>query len=264
MTNKSEWQEANRRLNEDGRRKLGDPPTAEEMLAYSRGELSDGEAERIRELLVAYPELARMYAAAVPEAPRPGDPDAVSEQVILAGWSALQPRLGSGSAAVSGRERDLRAAQRGRFVFRQYVPTTIAAAVALVFFGLYVQAESRARYHEREARRPIVLGGAQELEPGGMRGPGPTLLRLNNDGYLLKLRLFRQVRHPHYRIELRDADGTVIWANNSAQPDEDDAFQIAFRPEFLRAGRRYELHVLGVDGENATPVETYDVAAPAE
>src|ERR1043165_304475 len=72
MTNKSEWQEANRRVMAEQREKLGEPPTADEMLAYSRGELSESEEERIRDLLVAYPELSRMYAAPFAEEAEPG------------------------------------------------------------------------------------------------------------------------------------------------------------------------------------------------
>jgi hypothetical protein len=92
MTDKTEWQEANRRLMAEQRQKLGDPPTAEEMLAYSRGEMSAEEEERIRELLVAYPELARMNSAPFPEEAEAG----VSKEAIRDGWNDVQRRLGVG------------------------------------------------------------------------------------------------------------------------------------------------------------------------
>jgi hypothetical protein len=182
MTNKSEWQDANRRLAADQREKLGDPPTAEEMLAYSRGEMSTEEEERIRDLLVAYPELARMYSAPFPEEPEAG----VSKEAIEESWRNVQGRLGVTVMPVRARVRN-------------YIPTTIAAALALVFLGLYMQAESRARDIARSCNIPRVLGAPQELDPDGNRGPAAgTLLRKDGEAYLLKPHIINQVRYPHY------------------------------------------------------------------
>lgn len=262
MTNKSDWQEAERRLSADERERLGEPPTAEEMLAYSRGELSEQEQERIHDFLVAYPELARAYAAPFPEGPRDGDPDAVSDDELRAGWSSLQRRLGRNRGPADPRAE----AQRGRVVFRHYVPTAFAAALAVVFFALYVQAESRARYHERAARLPRVLAAPQELEPDGNRGPegAPTMLSKHGEAYLLQPRLVHQVRHPRYRIDLTDASGKTLWTSSSAMPDHKDTFRITIPHDFLTPGRTYHLRVFGVDGETQSEVGTYDVLAPAD
>ncbi len=263
MTDKSEWQEANRRLMAEQRRALGDPPTAEELLAYSRGELTEQEEERIRDLLVAYPELARMWSEAAPEAPQPGDPDAVSEEKVLASWKELQRRLGGSSA--SQPDADRRAdAQRGRVWFHLHVPTAVAAALALLFFGLFVRAENRARHYQREGLSPRILGEPQELDPDGSRGPAaPTMLQNDGEVYLLEPHLLNRVRYPHYTLELHDQRG-VIWTSHGAQPDEDDAFQIVIPRGFLRAGSTYQLRVFGVDGDKRTAVGAYDVAVPSE
>jgi hypothetical protein len=246
MTNQSEWQEANRRLMAEQREKLGDPPTAEEMLAYSRGELGESEEERIRDLLVAYPELARMYAAQFPEEPEPG----VSKERVEAGFHDLQQRLGATAA--------LR-----RAPVRRYLPTTIAATLALLFFGLYVQAENRARVHARGCQVPRLLGAPQELDPDGNRGPAaPTVLRKDGEAYLLKPHLINQLRYPHYSIELSDAN-EVVWTSHSAEAAEDDSFQIVIPHDFLRPGGSYQLRIFGVDGETRRAVGTYDVAVPA-
>ena len=247
MTNKSEWQDANRRLVAEQRKNLGDPPTAAEMLAYSRGEMSAAEEERVRDLLVAYPELARMYAAPFPEDPVTD----VSKTVVDDGWADVQRRLGVTM---------LPARTRGW----SYVPTTIAAVLALVFFGLYVRSENRARNNMLAHDVPLVLGAPQELDPDGHRGPGaPTTLRKDGDVYLLKPRLLNQMRYLHYSMELHDAT-RAVWESPSAQPDREDSFQIVIPHDFLRPGVRYRLQIFGIDGESRRAVGSYDVMVPSE
>ncbi|PYQ31750.1 MAG: hypothetical protein DMF56_01180 [Acidobacteria bacterium] len=242
MANKSDWQEASRRLTAEQREKLGDPPTAEELLAYNRGELSESEEERIRDLLVAYPELARMYGAPLPSEPAAG----ISEEEITAGLRDVKQRLG------------ITPASRRRVW--HYIPTTIAAALALIFFGLYVQAENRARDHER----PRLLGAPQLLFPGGNRGPSTaTVLRKDGEAYLLQLKLANAIHYPHYSIELYDKD-ELLWSTPSAEPDQEDTFQIAIPPTFLRPNRTYHLRIFGTDGETERHAGSYELAVPAE
>jgi hypothetical protein len=262
MTNNSEWQEANRELIAEERRRLGDPPTAEEMLAYSRGELSETEEDRIRDLLVAYPEIARMYGAAFPEPAQPGDPDYANDADTAAAWARFQERLGRPRTEP---RRPQAEGQRGRVIALRHLPTAVAAVFAMVFFGLFLLAESRARFHAQQRMAPRILGSAQELDPDGRRGaPAPTLLRKDGEAYLLKPRLINEVRHAHYQMELHDAKGEVIWTNNTAQPDQDDAFQIVVPHAFLQPGETYHLRIYGADGDSRSEVASYDVVAPAE
>jgi hypothetical protein len=246
MSDKSEWQEMNRRLMAEQQRELGEPPTAGEMLAYSRGEMTEAEEERIRDLLVAYPELARAYGAEFPDESH----GAATDEKTLQSWSDLQRRLG---VVVPMR--------RERARFWQYVPTSIAAALALVFFGLYVQAEGRARRLERQ---PLVVGSPHDLEPGGSRGPADvTTLGPDGEAYLLRPHLINQLRYPAYRIQLYEGS-SVIWTSHTARPDANDTFQLVVPHEFLRAGRHYQLRISGVDGEKATMLGEFHLAAPAE
>jgi hypothetical protein len=244
MANKSEWQEANRLLMAEQQKNLGDPPTAEEMLAFHRGELSAEEEERIRELLVAYPEVARMHGAEFPQESE----SEVTDETIAAGLQDLQRRL---SAPVVTQ----------RPPARFYIPTTIAAALALLFFGLYVQAESRARDRNRE---PYVLGLPQELDSDATRGSASaTILTKDGDAYWLRPRLLTQVHFASYSIELHDKKGP-LWIGHNAEPDMDGYFQIVIPHGFLHAGRNYQVRIFGLDGNTRREVGSYDVRAPAE
>ena len=66
----NEWDEALDAWIEDERERLGGPPTPEEVVAYTRGELSDADAERVRALLVYYPELTSLLIPDEPPATR--------------------------------------------------------------------------------------------------------------------------------------------------------------------------------------------------
>lgn len=69
MITRADWQAVNRELMAEQRARLGEPPTADELLAYMRGELSESDEESMRERLAAWPELARSLAEPFPEEP---------------------------------------------------------------------------------------------------------------------------------------------------------------------------------------------------
>ena len=77
MSTKADWQSVNQELMAEQRQRLGEPPTAEELLAYMNGELSANEEEVMRDRLVAWPEIARSLAE-----PFPDQPEAVVRNVF--------------------------------------------------------------------------------------------------------------------------------------------------------------------------------------
>ncbi|HEX6099186.1 MAG TPA: hypothetical protein VF432_22930 [Thermoanaerobaculia bacterium] len=261
MTDKSDWKDASRELRADERRKLGDPPTAEELQAYYRGELSEQEEDRIRDLIVAYPELVRMYREPAPDAPRPGDSDYVGADQVASGWRTLQQRLRQPSPA---RVQAVRGeAQRGVLL---YVPTAVAAVLAVICFGLYVRAEGRARYFAEQSRQPLILAAAQQLDPDGNRGSAsPLPLRKDGEAYLLKPVLVNEFRYSRYQIELRDSNDALLWSNRDAHPaDDEHAFQIVVPHTFLTEGQTYRLGIFGVDGQKSERLASYEFKVPVE
>jgi hypothetical protein len=57
---KDDWKAAYALLLAEGRKRLGEPPTVKEVEALFEGRLSDEDADRVRELLSYYPEMARV------------------------------------------------------------------------------------------------------------------------------------------------------------------------------------------------------------
>lgn len=56
----ADWQTVSERIRTEERERLGDDlPTVDEILAYERGEVTEEQAERVRSMFLAYPEIAR-------------------------------------------------------------------------------------------------------------------------------------------------------------------------------------------------------------
>lgn len=221
MTTKSEWQEVNRALIAEAREKLGEPPTAEEMERFSKGELSADEANRIRELLIAYPELARGYY----------EPFVLEEEPEPA-------------RVVS---------------FRRYVPTTIAAALALLFATLFATAQMRVRAFERQLNEPIVAERIDLSPVSDARGGevNPRTVSPDGDVYRFVMGLSGRMHYPNYRVSIhRRNDDRELWNTTRAQREEDDTFEIIVRKSVLSSGE-YEIHITGLDGTESELLNKY-------
>ena len=209
-------------MNDEDRRRLGEPPTFEEMLAYTRGELSGAEEQRVRELMVCYPELARTVT----------EPFAPEE-------THLAPVV--------------------RF---RHVWTAIAAAIALVFAGLYWQAESKARRMNHELAVPHVVSTEQLLLPDGNRGGAhATILSVAGDSYLLVATLINAARFSSYRLEITDSGAKPLWSQAGLQPRDNDTFAIIVPRTFLPAGE-YQVVLYGENGARGERIATYTVRVP--
>lgn len=234
MIAKSHWQAVHEELTAEQQRRLGDPPTAEEMLAYSRGELSGEKEERVRALLIAYPELAQALTE-----PFPVDgelPDAELERQ----WASMQQRI-----------------HGGRVVRFPYAWTALAAAVAIVFAGLYFQAESKARRLTRELTMPRAAGESSLLLPEGQRGESDGVTTVTAEGDLLALQvpLIGNPDYANFRLEIRSG-ASALWRSGLMRPSEESTFTLFVPRTFLAPGR-YQVVVYGVRGSSEEPLETY-------
>ena len=251
MITKSDWQTAHREMTAEERRMLGEPPTAEEMLAYSRGELAAENAARVRVWLVTNPDLARALMQPFPDDhAQPGDRDFLSQDELSRHWVSLQQRI--------------RESSPGSRLLRFPAPwTALAAAIALVFAGLYWQAESKARRLDRELREPQALE-SQLLLPDGRRGvEQATLLTATGDRLVLDLALFDASRFETYRVEMSDGTaGASPWRSTATRAADEETLSINVSRAFLKPGK-YQLVVYGIAGGREQKLDSYTLRVPS-
>jgi hypothetical protein len=248
MITKSDWRAVNQQLMADDRRRLGEPPTTEEMLAYTRGELTAEEEARVRERLVCHPDLVRTLTEPFPtEGAEAGDADYLPDEEFASHWSEMQTRMGRG-----------RPAEGARVLPFWRFSAALAAMLAVVFGALLWQARSK-------VPEPQVVLDQQVLFPDGRRGGNADAGRLTAQGdpVLLVIPLIGQRGHERYRLELVNADsGRSIWQSAALRPREDDAFAIVMPRRLLEPGT-YQIIVHGSTTTGEERLASYSLRVPA-
>ena len=232
MISKADWQAVHDTMTADDRRKLGEPPTAEEVIAYSNGELDAADEARVRELLVAYPEMARALAHPFPE----DAADALPAGEVEARWREFERRVAP--------------PRTGHVLEFWRASAAIAAALAVLFGGLLWRAQS-------ELKRPRVAAEEQLLYPGLQRGAADsvTTIAVNGDPVPLVVMLGGADDFRDYRLELVKAN-TTLWRSEVLHRGERDTFQILVPRALLEPGR-YDVVLHGVDGTREERVAVY-------
>jgi hypothetical protein len=232
MIDRTDWQNVRDALIADDRAKLGEPPTVDELLAYERGELSAEDAERVQQLLIAYPELARAYAT-----PFPSEDAELPAEVIERQWQAFRGKTRGGGARV--------------LEFWRW-SAAIAAALAILFGAML--------WHEHEEMlRPRVLPDAIVLPPDGQRGgePAATTIAVNGDAVLLVVPVAGD--YEMYRLDLvaSDSHGRV-WSSGELRRPTSDSFNVEVPARMLRTGT-YQVIAYGLRGNAEAPAATYTI-----
>lgn len=236
MNTKSDWQTVNRKLMEERRRELGAPPTVEQMHAYMRGELSAEEEDRMRELLVCYPELARGLTEPVPEEDaRPGEPGHVSDEAMAKRWASLQSRI-----------RHRRG--HGRRLGFSRISAAMAATVVLLFGAVLWRAQTTAHVPRIVNAQEEVSVPLTPLTQGGKRGLGSSVETLDDDGQpVLLLVPVDNAEFSKYRMELmRDDPAGSVWSSGDVPLGGENAFRVLLPAGYLKRGN-YRLVLNGVD-----------------
>lgn len=250
MTTKSEWQDINRQLRADQRKQLGARPDADEMLAYSRGELPEEEEARVRQWIAADPELLRAQLEPFPiEGARPGDPDYLSDAEYESHFAALQKQM-------QKRMHHPRVEKSNVNFWR--VAAAIAASVAVALGVLLWQARAR-------VTEPRLVWEQQVLFPDGQRGPArqPAIVAPQGESVLLAIPLIGERGYERYRLELlRSGSQRAVWRSGTIAPPDDDTFTILVPRRFFDRGA-YHVAVYGVTGAAEERLATYSLLVPA-
>jgi hypothetical protein len=240
MITKNDWEVVLARLSAEERETLGPPPTAEEMLAFEEGSLPPEETERVRSLLVAYPELARALAHPIVE-----DDEPLPQGELDGRWTEFQQTLP-------------RRPELGRLLVFWRASAALAAALAIAFGGLLWQAR-------HELARPHVIGDEHLLEPDGQRGGGdvPPPVSLNADWCLLTVPIIGAGGYEDYRLDIHAPEKEkAAWRSGVLSRRSNDAFSIVVPRRFLASPGSYQVVLYGVRGGGEERLATYSVRVP--
>lgn len=280
MITKSDLQKAAERLIAEARERVAEPPSAEQLRAHAAGQLDPADEQRVRDFVLAYPELAHSAATPFPtEGAEPGDPDYLSDEEFASHWAAMQRRLASPVMPASTAHTDapavplvFAAARRAPDAPSTAAPRFLAsggraayalAAMLVLASGWIVILSQTNRRLTHELATPRVAE-ERTLTPDGSRGIGDefTPLSPNADGYLLRPALTEPANYRDYRAEIVDAainPPRVLWQTQSLPRHRDDTFAILVPREFLASGGRYRVRVYGVDGSNEELLASYSI-----
>jgi hypothetical protein len=217
-----------------------DHPSADQWIAYQRGELSEEEEARLQEHLVRCRDcfdLAEGAAAfAQEESAEEAGQDAESDEL----WRRLQSQIEPPPSKV----REISSGPRRRsWGFR--LPTVLAASFFAAFVGMAAwNVQLQSTVSKLSAPRPDIAildlapveraaGSSEETLPAT---PGPAVLVLHPQEEL-----------PAYRLALHDLSAGRDLGTYELQPDRDLALTLQL-PEGLRPGR-YRLELSGASGK---------------
>jgi hypothetical protein len=256
MITKSDFDAVRHQMTADESRTLGEPPPFEVLLAYSRGELSEVDAEPVRDWLVCNPKVARALVQPFPDdGAKLGDDAFLSHAELENAWGSLQARLHGASSEVGPASRRLKFPERW---------LAVAAAGVLVFGGLFWQSENRVRQLEGELHTPRVLHAPQTVYPDATRRGTPaesTLIVADEEDVLLELKLSDASRFEEYRLHIADARTVPtrsLWKSAPAAADDEGSISMLIPRRYLGLGR-YRIGVYGVKGGREELLDTYTV-----
>jgi hypothetical protein len=241
MAEQNKWDAVYRDLIAKGRERVGEPPSPETLVAYSRGELPGTEAARVRESLAYYPDLAKALAEG--EQAEDDAPPYLSKAQLDADWQSLRRQL-------TVRRIPLRRPSRP-WQWATAASLLLAVVCATMWFHTW-----------NDLQRPHTDVQRVELFDDSARGPGAfaKIIRPASDTrfLVLSLTLAAPTSTDDFRTEIVDSNSTpphAIW-NSSVRRGQDGTFTIEVPVGFLHQGS-YRINLY--EGKQAEPVATYSV-----
>lgn len=235
MISESEWPKAYRDGLESAQKRVGPPPTDDEIEQLRRGDLPQDEADRVRERLSYYPNLARAIAMPFPE-----ENTTLTQQELEADVAALRKKLPAHSAP------------------SRALPIAAAILLTVAIAGIAIWVTRRG---EPRGSEPRILYA------DGYRGTGrQTPIQLSTATDYLLQPVFRPERpYPEYRLDLLQTAAPsprLIWSFQGVHRQADGTYPVHLSTARLTPGL-YELVLYGVGGPEADRLAVYTMRVSA-
>ncbi len=248
-----------RALAAEDRRGLEPHPSPDELLAYSAGDLSEVERERLQDHLARCPECTRtiLDLESFPGVEPVREEDRLADFDLAAEWRRFQSQADAGPAP-----RRASPFASARFAY------ALAASLLLAVIGLSVWI---GRLRE-EAAGPSVNVLVADLVPREeaveRSTDGEETIRIPDwaDRLLLILNLAEAPSHAGYRVEIAPQgrpEGREVWSRRGLRPSEDGNFTLEV-PRSLLPGERYVVRLYGLQGTGWRVVAEYGVRIQEE
>jgi len=226
----------------------GDHLTADELVAYRVGELSQEETERVQEHLAACPDCTGLLLDLASFQEETGPP--ASEFEVAAVWRGVRQR-----ASEPAERTTVRPPRAPRWL-------QAAAASLLVATGALSFRAVTLERRLTEASRPQINTPVQDLRVPAARGadPTPVSVELEPGIRLFTLVLVPASRqdYPDYEVTLLRGDGSEVWRGRGFRKNRFGSFSLTLSRDFAGPGE-YLVRLSGVEGERRTPLGEYDL-----
>jgi hypothetical protein len=244
MISRDDWEAAYRHLIAVDRRRLGPPPTFEEVEALSRGELPEEEAERVRERLSCYPDLLRVLTEPFP---------ANAEGVLT------DDEIAADLAKIRERARHTPASPAPPVPFPERRPAYRSLAIAagiVIAVAIGIVSVRRTMSEPRSMMTQVLYPEAQR------RGlPSQTAVPLSKKvDYMLQAVFSSRRQYGQYRMELLDVASVPprrIWLRDDVTQRPDGTYVVRLSTDELEPGL-YRLVLYGVD-DTVEPLAEYTI-----
>jgi hypothetical protein len=235
MIRKEDWDAVYRHQIADGRKRLGPPPTFEEVEALSLGQLSEEEAERIRELLSYYPDMLRVLTEPFPTTTE----NVLTDQQIATDLASIRQHVRGGSTP------PIVFPQKHESWRALAIAASVVVAIALGSLGLW-----RMTSHPRSLLTQVVYP-VQERGISARGVPSTTPVHLSKSAdYILKPVFDAPRDYREYRLELLDLSTTPprrVWVRGNIGQQRDGTYPVRLSTDELDPGL-YRLILYGVNG----------------
>lgn len=253
-----------RELAASARRAAGPPPSPDQLADYAAGELSDEEAERIRDHLTWDRDSRRLVQdlASFPDIEPPSEEYRISDRQLQEDWRMLAAQVGleeSGDRPSKGPPSEGAARVLPFRAPRSWlrVVEALAACFLLACLGLSFWVSELRRELAAPRTRVHTVQLIPVTEPIRDEAPEPTAaISPSADGVVWVLELAEPTPYPEHSLDVIDAQGELIQSLRHVESNSERFFVVTVPPDFLPAGS-YRLRLFGTDGDRRNLVAEY-------